>query len=76
MRLGRKQRQFGVIATIQRQLRSLLGIDHVPVLAGIGLEQRSVRAHLHGFGYLLHLQGQVHALPGIHAQANLSRFDL
>ena len=65
MHVGRKQRQIGIVAPVQRQLDDLLGVDDLPVFARVGV-YRSRGAHdIDDVADYSHLHRDVDALPRI-----------
>jgi hypothetical protein len=69
--VGRKQRQVRIGAPVQRQLDDLRRVDHLPLLAGIGIDQRCRAAHFHFLRGGAHLHRHVHALPRVHVHRHI-----
>jgi hypothetical protein len=69
--VGGKQSQIRGTAPVERQLNDLLCVDQLAVFARIGLERRRRARHVHGFGNHAKLEGNVHALAGIHVHLHV-----
>jgi hypothetical protein len=61
----RQQGEVGVVAPVERQLDDLVGVDHLAMLARIGLERGGRSDHLDRFRHRAHLQRDVDALSGV-----------